>query len=133
MADRMTRIDAELFESAVEEGRREHRSARQQLEHWTRLGRELSVHETANRRRIVAAARGELSLSELTSEERLAANLEADVAIRERAAGASFGRALLRSGVRAVALDENGSLTEFDPDGTTRPLGAKTTSRSARG
>ena len=40
--DHVTRFDADLFEAAAEEGRREHRSARQQLEHWTRLGRECS-------------------------------------------------------------------------------------------
>ena len=41
-----------------------------------------------------AAARGEMAVSALTTEERLVANVELDVAIRERAATASFGRAL---------------------------------------
>jgi hypothetical protein len=122
MADRMTRFDAELFEAAVDEGRREHRSARQQLEHWTRLGRELSAHETAARRRIAAAVRGEFPLSALTTEERFVANTELDVAIRERAATTSFGRALLKAGLTAVAVDENGVLAEFHPDGVSRPL-----------
>lgn len=120
--DHMTRFDAELFEAAADEGRREHRSARQQLEHWTRLGRELSAHETAARRRITAAARGEMPLSALSSEERFIANVELDVAIRERAATASFGRTLLKAGMTAVALDEQGVLTEFHPDGASRPL-----------
>ena len=120
--DRMTRFEAGLFEAAVEEGRRENRSARQQLEHWTRLGRELSAHETGARRRIAAAVRGEVSLSALATEERLVANAELDVAIRERAATASFGRALLKEGVTAVALDDNGVLVAFDPDGASRPL-----------
>jgi len=120
--DRMTRFDAGLFEAAADEGRRENRSARQQLEHWTRLGRELSAHETGARRRIAAALRGEVPLSALATEERLVANVELDVAIRERAATASFGRALLKEGVTAVALDDNGVLVEFDPDGASRPL-----------
>jgi hypothetical protein len=120
----MTRFDNELFESAVAEGRREHRSARQQLEHWTRLGREFSAHETAARRRIAAAVRGEVPLSELSAEERVVANLELDIAIRELAAVTSFGRTLLRDGTTAVALDEQGELREFDPDGTSRPLPA---------
>jgi hypothetical protein len=120
--DRMTRFEAGLFEAAVEEGRRENRSARQQLEHWTRLGRELSAHETGARRRIAAAVRGEVPLSALATEERLVANAELDVAIRERAATASFGRALLKEGVTAVALDDNGVLVAFDPDGASRPL-----------
>ena len=120
--DRMTRFDNELFESAVAEGRREHRSARQQLEHWTRLGRELSAHETAARHRIEAAVRGEVALSELGTEERAVANVELDIALRDLAANTSFGRSLLVAGTTAVALDEHGELREFDPDGTSRPL-----------
>ncbi len=120
--DRMTRFDAELFEAAAAEGRREHRSARQQLEHWTRVGREFSAHETAPRRRMAAAVRGEMPLSALSSDERLAANVELDVAIRERAATAAFGRGVLKEGTAAVALDENGVLMEFHPDGTALPL-----------
>jgi hypothetical protein len=120
--DRMTRFEAELFEAAADEGRLEHRSARQQLEHWARLGREVSAHETTARRRIEAAVRGETPLSALTIEERFVANVELDVAIREEASSAPFGRALLRSGMTAVALDENGVLTEFNPDGTSHPL-----------
>lgn len=132
--DHMTRFDAELFEAAAEEGRREHRSARQQLEHWTRLGREISAHETAARRRIAAAVRGEMPLSALATEERFVANLELDVATRERAATTAFGRALLRAGITAVALDENGVLTEFHPAGESRPLdaGRPTGSQPAR-
>jgi hypothetical protein len=122
--DRMTRIDSELFEAAVDEGRREHRSARQQLEHWTRLGREISAHETAGRRRIAAAVRGEMPLSDLATEERFVANVELDVAIRERAATTSFGRALLKAGMTAVALDDNGVLTQFHPGGASRPFHA---------
>jgi hypothetical protein len=121
--DRMTRFDDELFEAAADEGRRENRSARQQLEHWTRLGREFSAHETAARRRIAAAVRGDLAFAELGTDERFVANVELDVAIRERAAAASFGRTLLKSGLTAVALDENDVLTQFDPDGMSRPLG----------
>jgi hypothetical protein len=122
--DHMTRFDAELFEAAADEGRREHRSARQQLEHWTRLGREISAHETSARRRIAAALRGEMPLSALANEERFVANVELDVSIRERAAATSFGRSLLKSGMTAVALDQNGVLTEFHPDGSSRPLDA---------
>ncbi len=120
--DRMTRFEVGLFEAAVDEGRRENRSARQQLEHWARLGREISSHETAARSRILAAVRGEIPLSTLEAEERVVANVELDVAIRERAATSAFGRALLKAGVSAVALDDHGVLTEFHPDGSSRPL-----------
>jgi hypothetical protein len=130
--DHMTRFDAELFEAAVDEGRREHRSARQQLEHWTRLGMEVSAHETAPRRRIAAALRGEMPLSALATEERFVANVELDVAIRERAATASFGRAVLRAGTTAVALDESGVLVEFHPDGVPPALVADLQNTSKR-
>ncbi len=117
---RMTRFEVGLFEAAAAEGRRENRSARQQLEHWTRLGMEVSAFETAARRRIAEAIRGAIPVSHLGGEERFAANVGLDVAIRERAASASFGRRLLKEGVSAVALDENGEVVEFQPDGPTR-------------
>ncbi|MGH9089979.1 MAG: TA system antitoxin ParD family protein [Acidimicrobiales bacterium] len=119
---RMTRFDEDLFEAAVDEGRREHRSARQQLEHWASLGREVSAHETAARHRIVAAVRGERPMAGLSPEERLVANAELDLAVRERAGAAAFGRSVLRAGAVAVALNEHGVLTEIHPDGTSRPL-----------
>jgi ParD-like antitoxin of type II bacterial toxin-antitoxin system len=130
--DHMTRFDAELFEAAVDEGRREHRSARQQLEHWTRLGREVSAHETAARRRIAAALRGEMPLRALAAEERFVANLELDVAIGERAGADSFGRALLKGGTTAVALDDNGVLVMFHPDGVPRAPDADPNNASER-
>lgn len=118
MADRMTRFDAELFDAAVDEGRRENRSGRQQLEHWTRVGRMFSAYETSTRRRIAAAVKGQLPMAALEGDERLVANVELDVAIRERAAGAGFGRALLAEGLPAVAVDDHGKIVEFRPDGT---------------
>ena len=124
MPDRMTRFDVDLFDAAVEEGRREGRSGRQQLEHWTRVGQMLSAGETATRRRITAAVRGDTPLSALNADERLVANVELDVAIREAAAGASFGRTLLEAGLSAVAVGEDGALVEFHPDGSQRPLEA---------
>jgi ParD-like antitoxin of type II bacterial toxin-antitoxin system len=122
MADRMTRFDADLFDAALDEGRKENRSGRQQLEHWTRIGRMFSAYETATRRRIAEAVRGDIPLTALSSDERLVANIELDVAIRERAADASFGHALLKAGVTTVALDDNGDLVEFRPDGSRRPV-----------
>ena len=119
--DRMTRFEVGLFEAAAAEGRRENRSARQQLEHWTRLGMEVSAFETAARRRIAEAIRGATPISRLASEERFAANVGLDVAIRERAPSVSFGRGVLKGGVAAVALDENGELMEFEPGGPLRP------------
>lgn len=122
--DRTIRIDAELFEAAADEGRREHRSARQQLEHWARLGREVSALGTAARRRIDEAVRGEAPLSQLAPDERLVANVALDLAIWERAATTPFGRAHLEDGMTAVALDDDGVLAERHPGGSARRLDA---------
>jgi hypothetical protein len=40
--DRVTRVAADLFDSAVVQGARESRSAKQQLDHWARVGRSVS-------------------------------------------------------------------------------------------
>lgn len=121
-SDKVVRFEAELVEAAADTGRREHRSARQQLEHWARIGREFCAHESAARRRIEAAVRGELPLSELSEEERLVANTELDVAIRERASAAEFGQERLDAGMSAVAIDEQGVLVRFYPDGGREPV-----------
>ena len=49
IADRVTRVAADLMDSAAAEGARQSRSAKQQLDHWARGGREVSV----SRRRLV--------------------------------------------------------------------------------
>ena len=43
-ADRVTRFDADLFDSAAAEGARQSRSAKQQLDHWARVGRAVSAN-----------------------------------------------------------------------------------------
>ena len=53
--DKPTRVAVDLFDSAAAEGRRESRSAKQQLDHWARVGRSVSMHQTAARRRVEAA------------------------------------------------------------------------------
>ena len=65
-ADRVTRVAADLMDSAAVEGARQSRSAKQQLDHWARVGREVSSQQTAARRRVEAALAGELELRELS-------------------------------------------------------------------
>ena len=91
-----TRFAADLFESAQVEGARESRSAKQQLDHWARVGRSVSMHQTTARRRIEAVLAGEIGLDELSDEERVVANAEIDTAIEERANSISFGPQLRR-------------------------------------
>jgi hypothetical protein len=117
-ADRPTRFAVDLLESAAAEGARESRSAKQQLDHWARVGRAVSMHETAARRRVEAALAGTLELGELTENERLVANAELDVAVQSRADATSFGARLAAEGVTTVALADDGTLVEHRPDGS---------------
>jgi hypothetical protein len=114
-----TRFAADLFESAQVEGARESRSAKQQLDHWARVGRSVSMHQTTARRRIEAVLAGEIDLDELSDEEQVVANAEIDTAIEERANSTSFGAELRAAGIVTVALDADGGLVEHRPDGST--------------
>jgi ParD-like antitoxin of type II bacterial toxin-antitoxin system len=117
-ADRPTRFAADLLESAAVEGRRESRSAKQQLDFWARVGRTVCIHESAARRRVEAALGGELALSELDDSERLVANAELDVTIQLQGEAISFGERLAAEGVTTVALADDGTLVEHRPDGS---------------
>lgn len=128
--DHMIGVEADLREADLREvaggaGRRENCSSYQHPAHLTRPGSELSAHEAGGQCRIAAVVREETPASALASEERLAANVELDVTIRERAATAFFGRALLKEGIIVVALDDNGVLAEFDSAGASRPHGTR--------
>ena len=123
-ADRPTRFAADLLDSAAIEGRRDSRSAKQQLDHWARIGRAVSMHQTASRRRVEAALAGELALGELGEDERLVANIELDVAVQTRADAVSFGSRLAAEGVTTVALAEDGTLVEHRPDGSRSAVAA---------
>lgn len=121
-----TRVAADIAESAARVGRLESRSAAQQIDHWARLGRNISMHQTAARRRVEAALAGELALTELTAEERLVVHAELDVAVAEVAQSTSFGDALAAEGITTVALDDDGNLVAYLPDGTTSPVDRST-------
>jgi hypothetical protein len=121
-ADRVTRFAADLVDSAAAEGARQSRSAKQQLDHWVRVGRAVSMTQTAARRRVEAALAGELPERDLSSEERTVFNAELDASISEAARTLRFGDALATRGVTTVALNDKGELTRYHPDGTTSPL-----------
>ena len=121
-ADRVTRFAADLVDAAAVEGARHSRSTKQQLDHWARVGRTVSTHHSTARRRVEAALEGTLALTDLTTEERLVANAESDAAIAERLRTVHYGDVLAAEGVATVALDDEGNLVRYDPDGTTVPL-----------
>jgi ParD-like antitoxin of type II bacterial toxin-antitoxin system len=115
-ADRVTRVAADLMDSAAAEGARQSRSARQQLEHWARVGRAMSSQQTSARRRVEAALTGDLGLHELSIEEGAAFNAEIAAAVQERLAGSNYGTLLAERGATTVALDESGEVVEHRPD-----------------
>jgi hypothetical protein len=116
-ADRVTRFAADLLDSAAAEGVRQSRSAKQQLDHWARVGRAVSSRESAARRRVEAALAGELELTELSDEEGVVFNAEITAAIEENLASSNYGSVLAARGVTTVALDDNGQIVEHRPDG----------------
>jgi hypothetical protein len=118
VADRVTRVAADLMESATVEGARQSRSAKQQLDHWARVGRAVSSHQSASRRRVEAAMAGELGLDELTAEEGVVFDAEISAAIEESLARTDYGNVLAAGGITMVALNDAGQIVEYWPDGS---------------
>jgi hypothetical protein len=117
-ADRVTRFAADLLDSAAAEGARQSRSAKQQLDHWARVGRAVSSRHSAARRRVEAALTGELELAELSVEEGVVFNAEISAAIQESLAETNYGNVLAGRGITTVALNEDGEIVEHRPDGS---------------
>jgi hypothetical protein len=116
--DKVTRFAGDLVEAAAAEGARQSRSAKQQLDHWVRLGRALTGSDSAARRRVEAALAGTLRMRELTPEEGVAFNAEISAAVEENLVAHHYGQTLAAEGVTTVALDEQGRLRQYRPDGT---------------
>jgi hypothetical protein len=125
VADRVTRFAADLVDSAAAEGARQSRSAKQQLDHWARVGRAVSATHTASRRRVEAALAGQLATSELNVEEGVVFNAEISAAIEESLARTRYGDVLAAQGITTVALNEAGDIVEHRPDGSAVVLAAK--------
>lgn len=118
VVDRVTRFAADLVDSAAAEGARQSRSAKQQLDHWARVGRAVSSQHTASRRRVEAALAGQLATSELTLEEGVVFNAEISAAIEESLADTHYGDVLAARGITTVALNQAGDIVEHRPDGS---------------
>lgn len=125
--DKVTRFASDLVEAAAAEGARQSRSARQQLDHWVRVGRAVSSVSSAARQRVEDALAGRLPLRELTTEEGVVFNAEVAASVEESLAVVHYGQTLAAEGVTTVALDESGHLVEYHPDGSVAPLPASLT------
>lgn len=117
-ADRVTRIAADLMDSAAAEGARQSRSAKQQLDHWARVGRAVTSQHSVAHRRVEAALAGDVPVRELTVEEGVVFNAEISAAIQEGLAGADYGAVLSARGITTVALDDDGEIVQHRPDGS---------------
>lgn len=119
--ERVTRVSAELFHAATVVGADEHRSAKQQLEHWARIGQSIDAQTSSPRRRLTAVMQGRLPVTDLSVEEGIAfdALVEADIA--ERIASVDLGALLRAEGVTTVSVNDAGELIEHRPDGPRQP------------
>jgi len=117
-ADRVTRVAADLMESATTEGARQSRSAKQQLDHWARVGRAVSSQQSAARRRVESALTGDLDTNDLSVEEGVVFNAEISAAIEEGLARTKYGDVLAARGITMVAMNDQGQIVEYWPDGT---------------
>jgi hypothetical protein len=121
-ADRVTRFAADLFDSAAAEGARQSRSAKQQLDHWARVGRAVSSRHSAARRKVEAALTGDIPLRDLTGEEGVVFDAEISAAIEEDLARADYGQTLAARGLTTVAVNDDGEIVQYRPDGSTTVL-----------
>ncbi|MCU1369315.1 MAG: hypothetical protein JWO77_509 [Ilumatobacteraceae bacterium] len=117
-ADTPTRVAIDLMEAAALEGSLEQRSAKGQIDYWARIGQKVTRRDTASRRRIERCLGGDLPWSALRPAERRVANAELDLAIEEAADQVSLGGVAAVAGIVTVALDDQGRLCEFHPDGS---------------
>lgn len=120
--DRVTRFAADLMDSATTEGARQSRSAKQQLDHWVRVGRAVSSQHSAARRKVEAALDGDTPLRDLTDEEGVVFNAEISAAIEESLARADYGKTLAARGMTTVAINDDGEIVQYRPDGSTAVL-----------
>jgi hypothetical protein len=120
-ADRVTRFSGELFDEAVRAGARENRSARQQLEHWARLGQSVSDQTSAARSRVEAALAGRLASEDLTTEEAVVFDAEIATLIKTKLPTINHVDERAAAGYSSVIL-QDGVLIECLPDGSRRPL-----------
>lgn len=121
--DRPTRVATDLLESAAVEGARQSRSAKQQLDHWARVGRAMSMRETIAQRRIEAVLAGTMTMDELPRHERDIVNAELDARVQAAAQRTTYRQLLANEGITTVSLDEEGRLVERRPDGSSSIIG----------
>lgn len=121
-ADKATRFSSELFDDAAAAGARAQRSARQQLEHWARVGRAVSEQTSVARRRVEAALGGSFPSDLLTPDEAVVFDAELAASIEAGLDEVDFVEQRAARGHRSVTLNDAGEIVEHLPDGSQRLL-----------
>ncbi len=117
-----TRIAPDMYAAAQQAASRESRSTTQQIDHWLRVGHGYSMLQAASRRRVEAVLAGTLPMNALRPDEQQLVNAELDAAITIKAQSTPLGLAACADGVTTVALDDQGRLVEYRPDGSSTVL-----------
>jgi len=109
------RIDQELFDEARVAGRRDSRSAAQQIDHWARIGRELDSAPSVSRRDIRRVLAGDGSYDDLSEREQAIVRAEWEERIEERIAGLDLEAEFTASGRAWTDADAAGEPIARDP------------------
>lgn len=116
----LVEVAADLYEAVTREAAAQGRTVRQQIEHWARVGRTVTPAARDDAGTDSEAA-GSLHrpTSPAPSPE---TNAELDAKIVAAAEAANFGAELTARGLATVALDDEGRLVEYRPDGSSNFL-----------
>lgn len=119
--DRLVTISAALYEAGTLEAAIHDRTPRQQLEHWARVGRAVTggagpKDAGADKEPLDVLRQPKFSAS------RAEMNTELNAKIAAAVDAANFGATLAARGLTTVALDDEGRLVEYRPDGSTSIL-----------
>jgi hypothetical protein len=116
-----TRVEVatDLYEAAAHAATAHGRTPQEQLEHWARVGRAITSAASTEDIDEVLRADDTPRPPAPVDPAREVDNAEIDVAIAAAVAAADIGAALAAEGQTTVALDAEGRLVEYQPDGTT--------------
>ncbi|MFC0314876.1 hypothetical protein ACFQNE_14235 [Gordonia phosphorivorans] len=121
-AGRMTRVSPDLYADAERVVDSTHRSIRQQLEHWTRVGRNMDTFAGRGLRRVHAALEGRLPSEQLTADESALFDAEVDARIEELLPVTDMSATTagpMMQGLATQTADGQESLVYSLPDGRT--------------
>lgn len=102
-------IAPDLVESALVEGARANRTTEEQIDHWARLGRAMCAQRDVERNR--DAGTDDETSSPADGDTDVCARVQTRMSI-------DLGAELNAAGMTIVAVDDDGHLVEYRPDGT---------------